>query len=623
MTERSAASSEASALVIAAGDKAGMDGIDRTKIDTIILRESGDSAYMKQQRKRDQYVNEKIRQMKDKLEHKDRYYDKWRQSVESQLEPELTQLLASRKSRPTCVVVDMDMFYFACEALSRPELKDKPACVGGGMILTSNYCARKYGVRSAMAGWIGDKLVEELSCGKERLIHVPPNFQLYTEKSSQVRQVLAQYDPGLKAYSLDEAYLDIGPYVSLYLKGMSHEQIQNELQDLNANYREDVDRILFGTEEENPEKLEADDINSFPPEVVLEVAAKIVQAMRIEVCEATGGLTCSAGVASNFMLAKIASDINKPNGQCVVGPFHHDVLRFLHPLPTRKVPGVGRVTDKILQAFGILTVEDLFIQRAMVNFLFKPATAGFLLRASVGCSSCHESAESESSGGRKGISRERTFQSGRPWIEVNNRMEEIARMLSQDMNEKDLWAQTITVKVKLHTFDILSRSKTIKGAYLQKPDDLVKVATEMLNDLRKQHKAATFSVRLLGLRCSSFREVQRQDSKQLQIQKYFKACDEIKTPLINACKVIDQTNDVRQRIESEKRRMSNPRPPPTNQFCCPMCNRSIEGCDNMMLNMHIDSCLNSSIIREAVKEECFVAQQRKKPRLTDFFCKKA
>ena len=196
-------------------------------------------------------------------------------------------------------------------------------------------------------------------------------------------------------------------------------------------------------------------------------------------------------------------------------------------------------------------------------------------------------------------------------------------MLSQDMNEKDLWAQTITVKVKLHTFDILSRSKTIKGAYLQKPDDLVKVATEMLNDLRKQHKAATFSVRLLGLRCSSFREVQRQDSKQLQIQKYFKACDEIKTPLINACKVIDQTNDVRQRIESEKRRMSNPRPPPTNQFCCPMCNRSIEGCDNMMLNMHIDSCLNSSIIREAVKEECFAAQQRKKPRLTDFFCKKA
>jgi DNA polymerase kappa len=629
MTERSATSSEASALVIAAGDKAGMEGIDRTKIDEIILRESGDSAYMKQQRKRDQSVNEKIDQMRVKLEEKDRASSNWRRSIESELEPELRRLMASRKRRSTCVVVDMDMFYFACEALTRPELKDKPACVGGGMILTSNYCARKFGVRSAMAGWIGDKLVSELSAGKERLIHVPSNFHLYTEKSLQVRHVLAQYDPGLKAYSLDEAYLDLGPYVALSLKGFTHEQIQNELKKANEVSDDDADHLVVELEDEAHGLLGDESLDAFPQSVAIEATASIVRKMREQVCEATGGLTCSAGVANNFMLAKIASDRNKPDGQCVVGPFHEDVLNFLHPLPTRKVPGIGRVTEKTLHAFGIATVEDLYTNRALVNFLFKPATGGFLLRASVGCTCSHESNEGNS-GGRKGISRERTFQSGRPWTEVNTRLEDIARKLSDDMSIKNLWAQTTTVKVKLDTFDVLSRSKTVKGMYLQKPEDLAKLASEMLHDLKKEHKGTSFSVRLLGVRCSNFQgEEQRLDSTQTSIQKFLTTNNESNEKSLsnNVSSANTPPCPAPRRVPPKKEtpRMDSIQPPSPHmiQVCCPMCQQPIEGGnDNVVLNRHIDSCLNSSTVRAAVKEESVAARQSKKPRLTDFFGKK-
>ena len=120
----------------------------------------------------------------------------------------------------------------ACELLNRPDLNDKPACVGRGMILTSNYVARRYGVRSAMAGFIGDKLVEELSEGRERLIHVPSNFVLYKEKSKIVTEVVREYDPyRMKSYSLDEVYLDIGPYLALFIKhrDYTHEQIRDKL----------------------------------------------------------------------------------------------------------------------------------------------------------------------------------------------------------------------------------------------------------------------------------------------------------------------------------------------------------------------------------------------------------
>eukprot|EP00977_Amphora_coffeiformis_P029501 scaffold41089_cov176-Amphora_coffeaeformis.AAC.1 len=278
-TKTNEAASTASALVIAASDKAGMDGIDREKINQIILRESGNSLFIQQQRKRDEKVNERIADLKEKLA---QALPGCFQDLTQQLDLEEPGILAQRPTRSTAVVVDMDSYYMSCELLSRPDLKDRPACVGRGMILTSNYKARTYGVRSAMAGWIGDKLVEELSEGRERLIHVPSNFPLYKEKSQIVRRVLADYDPQMRAYSLDEVYMDLAPYLALKLtKGWSHEQISTALSERKAE--ENTKEASGWTESQAT-------LASFSPSKCLEAARQVLESMRQAVYDATGGL---------------------------------------------------------------------------------------------------------------------------------------------------------------------------------------------------------------------------------------------------------------------------------------------------------------------------------------------
>lgn len=523
-------SAAAAALVIAASDKAGMEGIDRAKIDAIILRESANSLYIQQQQRRDQKVNQRIEKLRDKLLSQKESAaitatTSWKQQLQDEIDRELIpSILKERPNRSTAVVVDMDMFYMACELLTRPDLVDKPACVGKEMILTSNYTARKYGVRSAMAGWIGDKLVQELSHGKETLIHVPSHFDLYQEKSIVVRQVLAEYDPHLRAYSLDEAYMDLGPYMVLKLTkpNLTHSEISTKLKDQQIEKELSSTTRKSSTVEDGAWKDESLDVlNQFSHRQCEETVAAIMYEMRQKVKDQTGGLTCSAGVASNFLLAKIASDKNKPNGQCVV-PAHHDaIVHFLYPMSIRKVSGIGRVTEKILQAFDIHTVEQMYQERALVRFLFhKSSTADFLLRASLGCSSSDKSDESGSGSsnisGQKGISRERTFQPGKSWGEINGRLEDIGRLLSSDMQRKNIRAQTLTVKVKLHTFDCLSKSRTVSQS-LQEGGPLVDLAAVLLKEIRSEFEGPTFSVRLLGIRCSNF---VHQDEGQSSIKAF-------------------------------------------------------------------------------------------------------
>ena len=405
----------------------------------------------------------------------------------------------------------------ACELLNRPDLNDKPACVGRGMILTSNYVARRYGVRSAMAGFIGDKLVEELSEGRERLIHVPSNFVLYKEKSKIVTEVVREYDPyRMKSYSLDEVYLDIGPYLALFIKhrDYTHEQIRDKL-------------LMDGDVDENGNKINDQKcvdvamgfLLSQSPLVCLTAVDQVILRLRQHVQKATLGLTCSAGVARTHAIAKIASDKNKPNGQLVVDPA--DTFNFVRELPVRKIPGIGRVTEKMLQnVLNIHSGMDLYEKRGLVHFLFKPATAKFLLKASVGCSGEGSSStsgiegEEESSESQKGISRERTFNPESDWTQLNIRLENISRLLAKDMMRKSVMGHTITVKVKLETFDVLCRSKSLKrGVYVQHSEELAAIAGGLFASIRtayqkkeNKNRRSKFAVRLLGIRCSNLIE---------------------------------------------------------------------------------------------------------------------
>ena len=619
----------ASALIISACEKAGMQGIDRSRIDAIILRESGNSAYMQQQRKRDEQVDVRIEKMINELNKKNDASGgrSWKESMERELEDEVNANIRNRPSRSSCCVVDMDMFYMGCELLTRPELSNKPCCVGGGLVTTSNYVARRYGVRSAMAGFIADKLVEELSGGKEKLIHLPLNFALYTEKALQVREVLKEYDPNLKAYSLDEACLDIGSYLYHRLEGRSHAVIvnmRNQVSQPNETAPEGAVETANHTDE---------GVAQYPSHVALRAAADVLQEMRNRVHQATGGLTCSAGLAPNFMLAKIASDRNKPNGQLLIGPSHEEVVAFLHPLPTRKVCGIGRVTEKMLCSLGVYTVGDLYHQRASVRLCFTPATAKFLLSAAIGCSS-YESKDDDvdDSIGRKGISRERTFEDGRPWSEVIEKLESIARKLGEDMRSKALWARTLTLKVKLHTFDVISRARTLpRGRYAQHPDELIQIASELLHDVRRQFKGVLFSVRLLGIRCSNFQEEhERCESMQMNIKRYLSTCTDLAAH-VGSTHSIDARNqleiaagsfdanvdfDCRDQMKPPLREKEQP---VRKAVGCPMCGKVFDVNDNVGLNVHIDECLNGPTVQAAAREETFLAKPRKKFRLTDFF----
>ena len=555
----SIASSSASALVTSAADKAGMDGIDRKRINEIILRESGNSMFMQQQRKKDDKVNVKIESLHvkhSKVTIQD--LERLEENIDVQLVP---NILSRRWSRSFCVVVDMDMFYMACELLNQPHLSEKPACVGKSMILTSNYKARRYGVRSAMAGWIGDRLVEELSDGKERLVHVPSNFPLYKEQSKTVRDVLEEYDPFLRAYSLDEAYLNLGPYLAYKLthEDADHETIRQMLLDIPQKGGD----VSNDTQEDDDKKIIPSNVLiSFPSTKCLEIANEIIFSMRHQVCVHTGGLTCSAGLASNFLLAKIASDVNKPNGQKSIGPSHQDITEFLHPLPTRKVPGIGRVTDKILDAFHIQTVGELYRQRALVRYLFLPGSnADALLRSSVGCCSSSSSdnqspgSEEESATGQKGIGRERTFRAIESATEINERLEEIAHLLSEDMQRKHLWGHTITVKVKLQSFDVLSKSKSFNnGLYVQSKQDLAQYAVELLREIRldvhnnSNIAVCTFAVRLLGIRCSNLRG-DNEDTQQSTIGQFMQPISQTTT---NIQAILQRTVDQMQtRVEGK------------------------------------------------------------------------
>lgn len=303
----------ASALLISASDKAGMAGIDRERINAILMRESGKSDFMKRQMSMDDNVNQKIQEMKQQLEEKDNASmnnNDWRKEMkQSIVDPLLNVYRMQRQHISTCVVIDMDSFFISCHILDNPHLANIPACVGGtSMISTSNYVARQYGVRAAMPGYLGSTLVKELSNGSQSLTFVKSDFDLYKRKSAEVRSVLAQYDPHLSMYSLDEAYLDISSYLEVQLldqTGLSHDDIQKILLDktkstLDQSANKNIKQST--TQPSSDKQLLHERV---PISTIHAAATDLLHSIRQKVKDITG-LTCSAGLCSNFLLAKVS-----------------------------------------------------------------------------------------------------------------------------------------------------------------------------------------------------------------------------------------------------------------------------------------------------------------------------
>ena len=184
--------------------KAGMEGLDKEKINQIIHEASKGSRYYENEKKKEKQVQKRIEELQRKMAS---FTNEQKVKAKQTADKVVQELEQGRDLSRTIVHIDMDAFYAAVEMRDDPSLKSKPMAVGGSaMLCTSNYLARRYGVRAGMPGFIAKKLCSNLTI-------VPTNFDKYTKISHEIREVLAEYDRNFLPMSLDEAYLDITGYL--------------------------------------------------------------------------------------------------------------------------------------------------------------------------------------------------------------------------------------------------------------------------------------------------------------------------------------------------------------------------------------------------------------------------
>jgi len=315
--------------------KAGMECVDRDRVRQVVYEMSKDSAHYQNEVRKMAATEERIKRMRTQAS---ALTPAELDALATTVDKQISEMESSRDLTRTWIHVDMDAFFAAVEEQNNPDLRGRPFAVGGiGMISTANYAARKFGVRSAMPGFIALKLCPEL-------IFVPCHFDKYKEASGLARTVFSHFDPNYHSWSLDEAALDVTDYCTLH--GVT--------------------------------------------------SAHVAEEIRARVQQVTGGLTCSCGVAPNRTLAKICSDVNKPNGQFIIQSTRQSVMDFVAPLPVRKVPGVGKVSEHVLKAFGIELCSDILPRKALLSALFSASSFEFFLQCALGLGpTCHPEAPAE------------------------------------------------------------------------------------------------------------------------------------------------------------------------------------------------------------------------------------
>jgi DNA polymerase-4 len=326
----------------------------------------------------------------------------------------------------------MDAFYVSVEIRDNPSLMNRPVAVGGksserGVLSTCNYIAREYGVRSAMPTSMAKRLCPDL-------IIVPGRMQVYQDVSTKIREIFARYTHLIEPLSLDEAYLDVS------------------------------------------------DCQFFAGSATL-----IAQDIRKHIHDELG-LTASAGIAPLKFIAKIASDMNKPNGQYLVKP--DQIVPFIEQLPLNKIPGVGKVTFAKLQAIGLNTGLDVrnASQTDVINRFGKFGLS--LWRKCQGI----DNRGVETSRIRKSVAVERTFSENiRSLPELEQYLiEKLIPSLSERAAKHIKTRQIDKLGVKIKFADFRQTTKEHKSAELNKA-----VLLELLKDAWKRRDGK--DARLLGI----------------------------------------------------------------------------------------------------------------------------
>ncbi len=338
--------------------------------------------------------------------------------------------------------VDMDAYYASVAQLDNPELRGKPIAVGGGgdrgVVSAASYEARKFGVKSAMSN-----VLAKQKC--PHIVFVKSDFSRYKKLSNQIREIFYEYTDLVEPLSLDEAYLDV---------------TENKKGNPSAN----------------------------------DIAREIRQRIYNET-----GLTASAGISINKFIAKVASDINKPNGQKTVHP--DEVIQFLEELPVNKFYGVGKVTAAKMYNLGIFVGNDLK-QKSLTELtkLFGKSGAHYynIVRG------IHNS-KVKPNRIRKSIAAERTFfENISSEIFMLEKLDKIAKELEKRMIKSKTKGKTITLKIKYSDFTQQTRSKTV-SVFMQSKKEFFPLVKELLYQEKLKN-----SVRLLGISFSNLNTVKKE-----------------------------------------------------------------------------------------------------------------
>jgi len=353
------------------------------------------------------------------------------------------------KSPRKIIHIDMDAFYASIEQRDNQQYRGKPIVVGGspdgrgGVVATASYEARKFGIRSAMSSKKALQLCAEV-------IFIHPRFDVYRAVSSEIREIFHRYTDLIEPLSLDEAFLDVTE-----------------------------DKQQIGS--------------------AIEIASRIRQNIKDEL-----QLTASAGVSVNKFVAKIASDMNKPDGLTFVGPSR--IEAFMEELAVEKFFGVGKVTAEKMKKMGWHTGADLkkLSERDLTLHFGKPGR--FFYRIVRGIDDREVQPDRE----RKSVGAEDTFPYDLTSLEeMNEELDKIAIVLHNRMNQSGLMGRTITLKIKYHDFKLATRSQSLTLP-VNDSATLARMAKQLLANSNPEDK----KIRLLGISVSNFGEAVAKEHKE-------------------------------------------------------------------------------------------------------------
>jgi DNA polymerase-4 len=332
--------------------------------------------------------------------------------------------------------IDMDAFFASVEQLDNPDLKGKPVAVGGSgersVVAAASYEARKFGVRSAMPSVIAKRLCPDL-------IFVKHNFERYNEVSSSVFEIFKEYTDIIEPLSIDEAFLDV------------------------TN-----DKKKIGS------------------------ATVIAKRIRAEIKSITG-LTASAGISVNKFLAKIASDINKPDGLFLIRP--EEAEKFIEELPVEKFYGIGKVTAQKMHKLGIHKGSDLkkWDQLSLVRNFGKAGIFFYDIVRGIDERPVEPDMERKSVGTE--LTYEKDLTSG---FEIIAELYRLEKELMERLDHSETTGRTITLKVKFSDFRQVTRSRTLQN-YIRDFETLHNEVSSLRKTLRLEGKR----IRLLGVSISN------------------------------------------------------------------------------------------------------------------------